>query len=161
MLISVDVNFISKVHLLREIQQIKVCKYIPNSRCCLQNWLLAVLRLYFAVKRVQCSARQFHHVVEPRAQAGYKIPNIDCIKLRCKNSASGKLNTEYLKSTASSNSLSQNCWDTFVSFCLANVGVQDLVTETQSAALGGKMKAQKGEKKNSVFFKCPNYCLGL
>ena len=29
-------------------------------------------------------------------ETGNKIPKIDCIKLRCKNSASGKLNTKYL-----------------------------------------------------------------
>ena len=52
----------------------------------------------------------------------YKIPKIDCIKLRCKNSASGKLNTKYLKSAASSYSqllghfcvfLSPQCWCTW------------------------------------------------
>ena len=48
-------------------------------------------------------------------ETGYKISKIDCIKLRCKNSASGKLDTKYLKLTASSHSLSQNCRDTFVS----------------------------------------------
>ena len=32
---------------------------------------------------------------------GYKIPKIDCIKLRYKNSAAGKLDTKYLKSTTS------------------------------------------------------------
>ena len=65
-------------------------------------------------------------------ETGYKIPKTDCVnKLRCKNSASGKLNTNYLKSTASSYSLSQNCWDTFVSSLPLNVGVHDLVTESQ------------------------------
>ena len=64
-------------------------------------------------------------------ETGYKIPKIDCIKLRCKNSASGKLNTKYLKSTASSYSLSQNCWDTFVTSHPPNIGVLDLVTESQ------------------------------
>ena len=35
-------------------------------------------------------------------ETGYKILKIDCIKLRCKNSASAKLDTNYLKSPASS-----------------------------------------------------------
>ena len=61
----------------------------------------------------------------------YKIPKTDCIKLRCKNFASGKLDTKYLKSTASSYNHSQNCWDTFVSSPAPNVGVHDLVTESQ------------------------------
>ena len=64
-------------------------------------------------------------------ETGYKIPKIDCIKLRCKNSASGKMNTKYLKLTASSYSLSQNCRDTVVSSRPPNVGVHDLVTESQ------------------------------
>ena len=40
-------------------------------------------------------------------ETGYKTPKIDCIKLhlRCKNSASDKLDKKYLKSTASSYSL--------------------------------------------------------
>ena len=64
-------------------------------------------------------------------ETGYKITKIDRIKLEYKNSASGKLNTKYLKLSKSSNSLSQNCWDTFVSFHPLNVGVRVLVTETQ------------------------------
>ena len=60
-------------------------------------------------------------------ETGYKIPKIDCIKLRCKNFASGKLDTKYLKLTASSYSLSQ----------------------TAITALGGKRKAQ--ERKRKVF----------
>ena len=32
----------------------------------------------------------------------YKVPKIHCVKLRCTNSAFGKLYTKYLKSTASS-----------------------------------------------------------
>ena len=64
-------------------------------------------------------------------ETAYKIPKTDCIKLRCKNSASGKLNTNYLKLTASIYSLSQNCRDTFVSSRSPNVGVHDLVTESQ------------------------------
>ena len=35
-------------------------------------------------------------------ETGYKIPKSNCIKLRCKNSASGKLDTKCLKSPASS-----------------------------------------------------------
>ena len=66
--------------------------------------------------------------------------------------------TEYKipKLTASSYSLSQNCKDTSVSSRTPNVGVHDLVTESQQTALGGKRKAQEGEK-NSVCFKCPYY----
>ena len=67
-----------------------------------------------------------------------------------------KLDTKYLKLTASSYSLSQNCKDTSVSSRSPNVGVHDLVTESQQTALGGKRKAQEGEK-NSVCFKCPYY----
>ena len=33
-------------------------------------------------------------------ETGNKIPKIDRVKVRCKNSASGKLDTKYLKSTA-------------------------------------------------------------
>ena len=80
-------------------------------------------------------------------ETGHKIPQIDYIKLRCKNSASGKLNTKYLKLTASSYSLSQNCRDTVVSSRPPNVGVHDLVTESQQTALGaGKRTAQEGKK---------------
>ena len=66
-------------------------------------------------------------------ETGYKTPKIDCIKLhlRCKNSASDKLDKKYLKSTASSYSLSQHCWDTFESSRPLNGGVHDLVTESQ------------------------------
>ena len=80
-------------------------------------------------------------------ETGYKIPKIDCIKLRCKNSASGKLDTKYQQLTASSYSLSHNGRDTFVSSRPPNVGVHDLVTESQQTALGGKSKAQEGEKR--------------
>ena len=66
-------------------------------------------------------------------ETGYKIPKIDCIKLRCKNSASGKLNTKYLKLAASSYSLSQNCSDTVVSSRPSNVGVHNLATESNLA----------------------------
>ena len=80
-------------------------------------------------------------------ETGYKIPKIDCIKLRCKNSASVKLNTKYLKLTASSYSLSQNCRDTVVSSRPPNVGVHDLVTEScNKQHWEGKGKHKKGKK---------------
>ena len=63
-------------------------------------------------------------------ETGYKTPKIDCIKLhlRCKNSASDKLEKKYLKSTASSYSLVGTL---FESSRPLNVGVHDLVTESQ------------------------------
>ena len=39
-----------------------------------------------------------------------------------------KYKIKYLKLTKSSYSLSQNCWDTFVSFHPLNVGIHVLVT---------------------------------
>ena len=58
-------------------------------------------------------------------------------------------------------SLSQNCWDIFVSSRLLSVDVHDLVTESQAKGGGGReWKHEKG--KNNVCFKCPNhFCLGL
>ena len=52
-------------------------------------------------------------------------------------------------------SLSQNCWDTFVSPCPLNVGVQGLVTEPRLTALRGMRGAREGKKQRLV--KCPNY----
>ena len=43
-------------------------------------------------------------------------------------------------------SLSQNCWDIFVSSRLLSVDVHDLVTESQAKGGGGEMKARKGKK---------------
>ena len=94
-------------------------------------------------------------------ETGYKIPKTDCIKLRCKNSASGKLNTNYLKLTASIYSLSQNCRDTFVSSRSPNVGVHDLVTESQLTALEGIRKAQKGKKKTVFALSVPTTAVFL
>ena len=65
-------------------------------------------------------------------ETGYKIPKIDCIKLRCKNFASGKLDTKYLKLTASSYSLSQSTINSI-----------------------GREKESTRREKKSVCFKCP------
>lgn len=47
-------------------------------------------------------------------------------------------------------SVGQNCWDTFVSPCPLNVGVQDLVTEPQQKTLRGTRGAQEGKKQRLV-----------
>ena len=82
-------------------------------------------------------------------ETGYKIPKIDCIKLRCKNSASGKLNTKYLKLTASSYSQlhccvfsSLQCWCTRFGDWIAVNSI-------------GREKESTRRKKKSVCFQCP------
>ena len=47
-------------------------------------------------------------------------------------------------------SLSQNCWDTFVSPCPLKVGVQDLVTEPRKTTLRGTRGAREGKKQRLV-----------
>ena len=47
-------------------------------------------------------------------------------------------------------SLSQNCWDTFVSPCPLKVGVQDLVTKPRKTTLRGTRGAREGKKQPLV-----------
>ena len=47
-------------------------------------------------------------------------------------------------------SLTQNCWDTFVSPCPLNVGVQGLVTEQRQTTLRGTRGAREGKKQRLV-----------
>ena len=87
-------------------------------------------------------------------ETGNKIPQIDCIKLRCKNSASGKLNTKYLKLTASSYSLSQNCRDTVVSSRPPQCWCPRFGDWIAINSIGREKESTRREK-NSVCFQCP------
>ena len=53
---------------------------------------------------------------------------------------------EHIPKIPLKNTTSRNCWDTFLSACPLNVGVQDMVTKLQLTTLRGRRGARKVKK---------------
>ena len=80
----------------------------------------------------------------PNVQGSEKVVitknNRKLLKVKC--ASCGITKTRFMPGNYTT---SRNCWDTFLSACPLNVGVQDKVTKLQLTTLRGRRGARKGK----------------